>query len=216
MIRLTKKNFQASDLLRNQMLQWNLLYDLLTREFARCKLNNNIHEIGYKVELVDKLYNCHLRQDNRKIVNALLNLDLDSEFEKSDSYSIINKIAEIKLPKHKDEGMYKRLGEVFASKYCHFHYPHKFPITDSYSKIALSKLFDKKINYYDNNYTQFIHDINDLKNSIKFEITYAKIDTYLWLYGQWLEYKDKNQCSHEFRYLIECEYELLEDLSPIS
>ncbi len=216
MIQLTKKNFQASDLLRNQMLQWNLLYDLLTREFARCKLNNNIHEIGYKVELVDKLYNCHLRQDNRKIVNALLNLDLDSEFEKSDSYSIVNKIAEIKLPKHKDEGMYKRLGEVFASKYCHFHYPHKFPITDSYSKIALSKLFDKKINYYDNNYTQFIHDINDLKNSIKFEITYAKIDTYLWLYGQWLEYKDKNQCSHEFRYLIECEYELLEDLSPIS
>jgi len=216
MIRLTKKNFQASDLLRNQMLQWNLLYDLLTREFARCKLNNNIHEIGYKVELVDKLYNCHLRQDNRKIVNALLNLDLDSEFEKSDSYSIINKIAEIKLPKHKDEGMYKRLGEVFASKYCHFHYPHKFPITDSYSKIALSKLFDKKINYYDNNYTQFIHDINDLKNSIKFEITYAKIDTYLWLYGQWLEYKDKNQCSHEFRYLIEHQYDLLEDLSSIS
>ena len=216
MIRLTKKNFQASDLLRNQMLQWNLLYDLLTREFARCKLNNNIHEIGYKVELVDKLYNCHLRQDNRKIVNALLNLDLDSEFEKSDSYSIINKIAEIKLPKHKDEGMYKRLGEVFASKYCHFHYPHKFPITDSFSKIALSKLFDKKINYYNNNYTQFIHDINDLKKNNTFEITYAQIDTYLWLYGQWLEYKDKNQCSHEFRYLIECEYELLEDLSPIS
>ena len=72
MIQLTKKNFQASDLLRNQMLQWNLLYDLLTREFTRCKLNNNIHEIGYKVELVDKLYNCHLRQDIRKVANALL------------------------------------------------------------------------------------------------------------------------------------------------
>ncbi len=216
MIRLTKKNFQASDLLRNQMLQWNLLYDLLTREFTRCKLNNNIHEIGYKVELVDKLYNCHLMQDNRKVVNALLNLELDSEFEKSDSYSIVSKISEIKLPKHKDEEKYKRLGEVFASKYCHFHCPHKFPITDSFSKIALSKLFDKKINYYNNNYTQFIHDINDLKKNNKFEVTYAQIDTYLWLYGQWLKYKDKNQCSHEFRYLIEHEYDLLEDLSPIS
>jgi len=216
MIQLTKKNFQASDFLRNQMLQWNLLYDLLTREFTRCNLNNNIHEIGYKVELVDKLYNCHLRQDIRKVANALLNLDLDSEFEKSDSYSIFNKIAEIKLPKHKDEGYYKRLGEVFASKYCHFHYPHRFPITDSYSRLALSTLFNNKMNYYDNNYTQFVHDINDIKKNIKFEITYAQIDTYLWLYGQWLEYEDKNQCSHEFRYLIEHEYELLEDLSPIS
>lgn len=78
----------------------------------------------------------------------------------------------------------------------------------------LSKLFDKKINYYNNNYTQFIHDINDLKKNIKFQITYAQIDTYLWLYGQWLKYEDKNQCSHEFRYLIEHEYDLLEDLSP--
>ncbi|GAI66720.1 unnamed protein product [marine sediment metagenome] len=64
--------------------------------------------------------------------------------------------------------------------------------------------------------TQFVHDINDLKKNVKFEITYAQIDTYLWLYGQWLEYKDKNQCSHEFRYLIEHDYDLLEDLSPLS
>lgn len=153
---------------------------------------------------------------NRKVANALLNLDLDSEFEKSDSYSIVNKIAEIKLPKNKDERNYKRLGEVVASKYCHFHYPHKFPITDSFSKIALSTLFSKKMNYYDNNYTQFTHDINDLKKNTKFEVAYAQIDTYLWLYGQWLKYKDKNQCSHEFRYLIEREDDLLEDLSPIS
>jgi len=200
MIQITKKNIKAAYSLKKKMLHWNLLYELLTREFTHCNLNNNIHEIGYKVELVDKLYNCQLRQDNRKVANALLNLNLDSKFEKSDSFLIVNKIAEIKLPKYKEEGYYKRLGEVFASKYCHFHYPHRFPITDSYSRLASSTLFNNKMNYYDNNYTQFIHDINDLKNSIKFEITYAKIDTYLWLYGQWLEYKDKNQCSHEFRH----------------
>lgn len=146
MIQLTKKNITASYFLKNQMLHWNLLYDLLIREFTRCKLNNNVHEIGYKTELVDKLYNCQLRQNIRKVANALLYLDLDSLIEKSDSCSTVNKIAEIKLPKYKGEGNYKRLGEVFASKYCHFHYPHKFPITDSFSKIALSKLFYKKIN----------------------------------------------------------------------
>ena len=216
MIQLTKKNITAAHFLKNQMLHWNLLYDLLTREFIRCKLNNNIHEIGYKIELVDKLYNCQLRQNIRKVANALLNLDLDSSFENSDSCSIVNKIAEINLPKYKEEGNYKRLGEVFASKYCHFHYPHKFPIIDSFSKIALSKLFYKKIHYYDNNYTQFVHEINDLKKSNKIEITYAHIDTYLWLYGQWLDYKDKNQCSHEFRYLVEHDYELLEQLSPLT
>jgi len=110
MIQLTKKNIKASFSLKNQMLHWNMLYELLTREFTNRRLNNNIHEIGYKIELVDKLYNCHLGQNFRKVANKLLKLDLDIEFEKSDSYSIVNKIAEIQLPKHKDEGNYKRLG----------------------------------------------------------------------------------------------------------
>ncbi|MFW9879456.1 MAG: hypothetical protein ACFFG0_40790 [Candidatus Thorarchaeota archaeon] len=177
-------------------------------------MNNNIHEVGYKVELVDKLYNCHLRQDIRNVANAILSFDIDSEFEKSGSFTVVNKIAEIKLPQYKKKEDYKRLGEVFASKYCHFHYPHKFPIIDSFSKIALSKLLDKKVNIFDNNYTQFVHDINALKKIIGFEITYAQLDTYLWLYGQWLDYKNRDKCSHEFRYLVEYEYESLKDLSP--
>lgn len=123
---LTKKNVSASNFLKDQMLNWNLLYELLTKEFNHCKFNNDVHEIGYKIELIDKLYNCHLRQDVRKVANALKSLDLDSLFEKSDSHSIVNKIAEIKLPKCKTKGSYKPLGEVFASKYCHFHYPINF------------------------------------------------------------------------------------------
>ena len=212
---LTKKNILASNFLKDQMLNWNLLYELLTKEFNRCKFNNNIHEIGYKIELIDKLYNCHLRQDVRKAARALKSLDLDSLFEKSDSHSIVNKIAEIKLPKYETRGNYKRLGEVFASKYCHFHYPHKFPITDSLTRIALSKLFNKKKNFYNNNYTQFVRDINDLKKDLPFEITYAEIDAYLWLYGQWLNYIDKNQGSLEFLYLVKHHYKSLEQLSAI-
>ncbi len=42
MIQLTKKNIKASHSLKNQILHWNLLYDLLTREFTRCNINNNI------------------------------------------------------------------------------------------------------------------------------------------------------------------------------
>ena len=101
MMQLTKRNINTSVSLKKKMLHWNLLYDLLTREFNRLNLNNNIHEIGYKVELVDKLYNCHLGQDIRKVAIAILNLNLDSEFEKSDSFTIVTKIAEIQLPKYK-------------------------------------------------------------------------------------------------------------------
>ena len=215
MDQLTKKNIAASNFLKEQMLNWNLLYELLTREFKLCILNKDVHEIGYKIELVDKLYNCNLRQDVRKAANALKGLDLDSLFKKSDSHSIVNKIAEIKLPKYETKGNYKRLGEVFASKYCHFHYPHKFPITDSLTKIALSKLFNKKKNFYNSNYTQFTRDINNLKKSTPFDTIYAEIDAYLWLYGQWLNYIDKNKCSHEFMYLVKHHYKLLEQLSTL-
>ena len=212
MLKLTKKNIQAAEVLRDQMLQWNLLHELLTREFTCFKFNTDIHEIGYKIELVDKLYNCQLRQNNRNIANALIDIDLDSEFEKRDPCAVVSKIAEIQLPNIKSGKLYKRLGYVFASKYCHFHYPDKFPIIDSFSKIGLSNLFGKNINY---NYTQFMDDINVLKECIEFKITYDQLDTYLWLYGQLLEYKHKNQCSIEFRYLLEHKKDLLEDLPPI-
>lgn len=96
-----------------------------------------------------------------------------------------------------------------------FSLPHKFPITDSLTRIALSKLFNKKKSFYNNNYTQFVRDINDLKKDLPFEITYAEIDAYLWLYGQWLNYIDKNQGSLEFLYLVKHHYKSLEQLSTL-
>ena len=216
MSKITKKNIQVADFLRDQMLHWNLLYDLLTREFIRFKFNKDIHEIGYKVELVDKLCNCQLRHDIRIIANAILILDLDSEFEESKATFIVNKIANIQIRNQETflNTNNKRLGEEFASKYCHFHYPHKFPIIDEYVKIGLSNLLSKKppiiINH---NYAQFMHEITELKKDLGFEVTNAQLNSYLWLYGNWVEY-GSNPCSLEFWYLVEDENDSVQGLSP--
>jgi len=139
MIQLTKRSIETALSLKNKMLHWNLLYDLLTREFTRLNLNNDIHEISYKVELVDKLFNCNLMPDDRKVANAILNLNLDSEFENSDSITTVNKIAEIKLPKYNKKENCKRLGKVFAIPLMIIHSkPVFFTVLNTSSDTAIS------------------------------------------------------------------------------
>ena len=206
---LKKQNIEYAQQLKDVMLHWNQLYKLLIQEFKKYHTNNNIHIVGYKIELVDKLYNCHLRQDNRKVAYEIIELKLDSVFGKKSPEVIVQNIATIHIPE------YKKIGYVFASKYCHFHYPSDFPIFDQHVRRGLSKLTNN--GYSNQDYAKFKKDLDILISKLDFKITYEEIDTFLWIYGQWVLYKKKDirkksDFSNEFYHLIENHKEILEKL----
>ncbi len=206
----TKQNIESATKLKSLILDWTLLYNLFIQEFEKHHDNYDIHIIGYKIELVDKLYNCNLRQNNREIANELVKFDLDLRLAKETPEVIVQEIADIQISKYKK---YKKVGYVFASKYCHFHYPSRFPIFDHFVRKELSKLTGAT--YGDNEYSKFKANLDELILKLDFDITYTDIDTYLWLYGQWKIYQQKGEgwyFSNEFRYLLKNHITLLKKL----
>ena len=168
------------------MVSWNGVDELLLREFRDKKENKSLHTIGYKIELVNKLYNCNLRIDKRLVAIEFQKLNLDALFlfKELSPENIVEEIAKIK-----PEPYPRSVGPVFASKYCHFHYPQIFPIYDKFARIALSDLLEKKKGEYDGKYALFKSDLDDLMEKLNWKTSYKEIDKYLWLYGQWVEYK---------------------------
>ena len=93
------------------------------------------------------------------------------------------------MAKIKPEPYPRPVGPVFASKYCHFHYPEIFPIYDKFARIALSDLLEKKKGEYNGKYGLFKRDLDDFMAKLSWKTSYKEMDRYLWLYGQWVEYK---------------------------
>lgn len=62
-----KENITSAKKIRDNMVSWNEVGELLLREFRDKKENKSIRAIGCKIELVNKLYNCNLRIDKRLV-----------------------------------------------------------------------------------------------------------------------------------------------------
>lgn len=186
MKRLTENNINSAIEIRNGMISWNEIDELLRREFKDKKENKSLHVIGYKIELVNKLYNCNLRIDKRLVAKEIQKLNLDALFfeKESSPENIVGEVAKIQPAPYP-----RPVGPVFASKFCHFHYPQIFPIYDKFARFALSDLLEKKKGEYDGKYALFKCDLDDFMEKLSWKSTYKELDTYLWLYGQWIEYK---------------------------
>lgn len=201
------------------MISWNEVDKLLLREFSKKKENKSFLNIGYKIELVNKLYNCNLRINKRIVAEEIQKLNLDLLFTSRDISPeiIVEQIATIHPLSYK-----RSVGPVFASKYCHFHYPKIFPIYDQFSRYALSDLLGKKKGEYNGNYSLFKSDLDDLIADLSWKTLYKEIDLYLWLYGQWIEYekyryydlKLKKKFSRQMRTFVKKNLESFQKLNP--
>ncbi len=208
-----KENINIAIKIRDKMLSWNQVNDLLIHEFSINKENKDLHQIGYKIELVNKLYNCNLNLNKREVAEEIRKLELDEKFNQPEN--LVQKIASINFP-----GIYRRsVGFVFSSKYCHFHYPDKFPIYDRFARIALGDLTGRKRSVYLNNYSQFKKDIDKIISKLDWKSSYKEMDDYLWLYGQWLYYKEKESqnkqvFSRRITHLLQKHKKLFSNLEP--
>ena len=207
----TKHNIDAAREIRDKLLTWRRVYALLIREFEQYKSNIELHDVAYKVELVDKLYNCNLMMDKGIVAKEIINFNLDEKFLHEEPESLVNEISKIHLSEY-----HKPVGLVFASKFCHFHQPRRFPIYDKFARIGLSNLFGKKPNDYLNKYIQFKTDLDELIKKLSWRSTYQELDEYLWLYGQWISYKNGKikKFSHEIKDIIELRKNLFSKLDP--
>lgn len=187
----TKENLNAAKQIRANMLTWHIVYDLISHEFERFKKNTDMRELAYKIELVNKLFNCNLRVNKGSVAEELIKIKIDTQINSVDPVVLVNKIADLLKKK------FKRRHLVFASKYCHFHQPKRFPMYDNFARRGLSHLFGKKFKEYEKNYGKFKIDLDKILLAIEskfgWQSNYKELDEYLWIYGQWLVYKENKK-----------------------
>ena len=86
----------------------------------------------------------------------------------------------------------------FASKYCHFFVDaRRFPILDDFAGRALSYHLGRgsrtPMRQKPEDYPNYVADVDRLHAAAGLNCSYAQLDHYLWLRGQWLEYQKRKE-----------------------
>jgi hypothetical protein len=85
----------------------------------------------------------------------------------------------------------KRSNYSFAAKYAHFFVDSSLPILDSFAEWMLGKHLGRKMQSKDpRRYHRFAEDIETLKRVAGLNCNCAELDSYLWVAGEYLYWKD--------------------------
>jgi hypothetical protein len=177
------ENIQTTQKIYRKVLGWDKIDNLLYGTFKYYPENIDPDIVLFKIELLDGLYKCNLKLDKTKVTDEIISLNLD--LPNGETVQNVKKIAEIKL---KDTNRY--VGNVFSSKYCHFHVPEKYPIIDSFARMALRDLYDYSWKYYQD-YGNVKKVIDNLIAEIDENLTYKEISIYLYLLSQWRNHQNQ-------------------------
>ena len=150
-----------------------------------------------KVYALDTIYNCNLKLSEnryRSLSKALrgINKRIREVGDYNTADSIVDEIARWKYNPH------RRIGNVFASKYCYFTKQQPeglFVIYDKYADIALVYLeTNHAAQQYWGNYKGYASKVRELLQQLEGKgLRYRDIDKYLWLFGQVLYAVDKHR-----------------------
>ncbi len=155
---------------------------LLTNLFKEKKENIKFLDILLKSTCLNSLYSTNIFDINSMSEN-IYNSKIDDELKKG-SYDVIEKIATVKI-KEKEKRFYS-----FATKYCSFHFPDKYPIYDSYvDKILRCYRNQDKFFKFKNEdlkkYRSFVEIIEHFKKFYELEdFSFKDIDKFLWQFGR--------------------------------
>lgn len=213
MKRLTRENIETARHIRNELMLWKHSDILLYNEFRRLDKNVNLGEVTHKASILDYLYSCRLTRSisHTKAAEVIVGAEIDDDLRNGDPVELVERIAILSGPKR---GKQRRtnIGTVFASKYCHFHAPDRFPLYDQYARRGLIDLLGREVGARD--YRQMKQGVDELISATG--LSYKKIDEYLWLYGQLLCHREGkvSEMSAEIRRMMSEHKELFSELIP--
>ena len=161
--------------------------------FEKFPNNTELDEVLAKVTLLNAFYSTQiLDMDLLNVSRDIVALNIDSSIRGDNiDIDVVNRIA------YDDRRLYQRKLYSFASKYCSFHNPERFPIADSYSKGMLyymNNCEDTRFHFFTQGFTQ--NDLNNYYNYCKVysafvehyklvNLSFKEIDKYLWKYAKY-------------------------------
>ena len=183
----------------NSLVGNNIKEKILNSVFVLDEKSNDLETVLLKVTLLNSFYSTGIKNIHLvAVANHIREMNVYSrlkEVKKSGKIDLelVNDIAYGKS-KFKTEDMSNIYS--FATKYCSWHQPDKYPIADSYTKGMLyyinketsfycEKLTQKDLNDYKKYYEVYLSFIENLKKfGVIGEKSYKEIDIFLWLYGK--------------------------------
>lgn len=138
-----------------------------------CKTDNKMLTV-FKVAIIDSRYNTHLKSidDAAKSIASVKNLD---KRLKIGDPSVVNEL----VTKH-------GVSAVFASKYCHFSNPEKYPINDGNVRAVFVEYFGIPKYRLERIFKKDYQNVLDYFERFKKEVysdNYKELDKYLWIKG---------------------------------
>lgn len=201
----TKRNIDLGIRLFNQLPNGKLGNEVIRQFVEKNRGNSNLSIVATKVVLINSLYYTQIfapLQVARHIHRLAMKNSLDKLISDGDARAI-DLITYVKIAKKK-----KRFFS-FASKYCHFHNPNKYPLIDSYVTNLLKKINgkEKRFDIDDEDfgkYEKFRQAVVTLRKKARLTYDFDKIDKYLWIYGQaisnnWRVVKNRNKLNREVK-----------------
>lgn len=184
-IPLAETQVRAAGQLRSMLTGWKAseqTLDWLATEFPS---NTEQQTVLLKARILNVLYFTNvfaIRAMSQHIVEVF-----SEEYETDDDCLLVETIAYLEAS--------GRRHKSFASKYCHFFVDKdRFPLFDNYVPRVVQMHLGKG-NYRwkttDPTYRNYYEDLKTLRDQISFSPTVREMDRYLWLRGQWKEFKKK-------------------------
>ncbi len=157
--------------------------DVLSYLFGKYSTNQELGDILVKVKTLNSLYSTNIYA-TRKMANSILEKNIDVELQ-SGSLELVDDIALTEIGNNK-----KRRNYSFASKYCHWHQPDKYPIYDNLVESILWA-YHKHFNFGSfkrddlRQYSKYKEIIDNFKKDFGLtKFSYREIDKFLWVYAK--------------------------------
>jgi hypothetical protein len=167
--------------------QANITEKTIQKLFHTFPFNNRIEEIVIKATTIDRLYSTNV-YSIIIMADHILSIDIDKKLNNYD-VDVVEEIANI------ERSGSKRRHYSFATKYCHWHKPDKYPIYDSYVQLILSA-YNAEYHFTSNKttelhkYDRYIEVLDQFKKQFRLQtLSYRELDKFLWKYSKYLYYQ---------------------------